>query len=75
MEYILLGLALAFNILIVLWKFRRGRQADAILDASLLTLVAYAFSGSTALLIIGTIASVFVSVYLIFNPVTFNVKS
>lgn len=72
MEYLILGMALAFNVLIVIWKLKRNRIADGILDASLLILVAIVFSGSTATLIIGTIGSMFISLYLLAFPVKLN---
>jgi len=67
-----MGIALSFNILVVLWKFQHNRPLDAALDASLLVLVALIFSASTATLIIGTIGSALVSLYLLINPVRFS---
>ena len=46
MEYIYVGIAVFFNIAIILWKFERARYADAILDSTLLFHVAFLFSGS-----------------------------
>ena len=69
MEIIAIGIAVAFNILIVLWKYQHGRILDATVDGTLLVLVAIVFSGSTAALIIGTIGSAIVSIYLLFSPV------
>jgi hypothetical protein len=69
MEILIMGIALAFNILIVLWKFQRNRVSDAIVDAGLLVLIAIVFSGSTASLMIGTVASAIISVYLLFSPI------
>lgn len=69
MEFILIGIAVAFNILIVLWKFQHNRILDGFVDGTLLVAVAALFSGSTALLIIGTIGSLIVSIYLLFSPI------
>lgn len=69
MEIIAIGIAVAFNILIVLWKYQHGRILDATVDGTLLVLVAIVFSGSTAALIIGTIGSAIVSIYLLFSPI------
>ena len=69
MELLILGVAVAFNLLIVLWKLQNGRVLDGIVDGTLLALVAAVFSVSTAALIIGTIGSLFVSIYLLFKPV------
>ena len=72
MLYAIIGLAVAFNILIVIWKLQHDRRADGLVDGSLLVAVALLFSGSTALLIIGTIGSMIVSVYLLFSPIRFD---
>jgi hypothetical protein len=72
MTLVAIGLAVSFNIIILIWKFRHNRTADGILDTSLLALVMWIFSGSTDLLIIGTIGSLIVSIYLLFAPVKFK---
>lgn len=71
MEFILVGVAVFFNIAFVIWKFEKARYADAILDTTLLVLVAILFSGSYAALVAGTIASALVSLYLFFSPPKF----
>lgn len=68
MEYILIGVTVFFNIAIILWKFEKHRYADATLDATLLVLVALIFSGSYGALIVGTVASALVSIYLLISP-------
>lgn len=72
MTLLIIGVAVAFNLLIVLWKFQNRPLIDAIVDASLLILVAMVFSVSTAALTVGTIGSFIVSVYLIFKPFRFH---
>lgn len=74
MEYLIIGLAVAFNILIILWKFQHkdadgnsDRVLDAILDMSLLGIVTIVFSGSYGALVVGTVASAVVSLYLLVN--------
>lgn len=69
MEYLVIGIAVAFNLLIVLWKFKKERILDASVDATLLILVAIVFSGSYGALVIGTVASAVVSVYLLISPI------
>jgi hypothetical protein len=61
--------AVALNIIIVIWKFKHGRLADATVDSILLILVAMVFSVSTQALIIGAFGSLIVSIYLLFSPV------
>ena len=72
MEFIVMGIALAFNILVVLWKFTHNRVGNAMVDGALLIAVAMLFSSSTALLIIGTIGSALVSLYLLIFPIQFK---
>jgi len=72
MEFVIMGIALAFNILVVLWKFTYNRVGNAMVDGALLIAVAILFSSSTALLIIGTIGSALVSLYLLMFPIKFK---
>lgn len=68
MEFILIGLAVAANVLFVLFKYERKRYADATLDLILLIVIAMLFSSSYGALVVGTIASLIVSIYLYANP-------
>lgn len=68
MEFILVGVAVFFNIAFIKWKFDRKRYADATLDLILLVLVAILFSGSYAALVAGSVASALVSLYLYVSP-------
>lgn len=72
MEFILIGLAVFFNLVILKWKIDKTRYMDAFLDATLLTLVMFVFSGSYGALVVGTIASALVSIYLLFSPLKIN---
>lgn len=73
MSYVLIGIAVAFNLLIVIWKFKRGRTVDATLDTTLLVLVTTVFSGSYGALVVGTVASALVSVYLLVAPIKIRI--
>lgn len=68
MEVFILGLVVAANIIFIIYKFTKGRLQDAILDSILLGLVTVVFMGSYAGLVVGTIASLLVSIYLYYNP-------
>ena len=68
MEYLIIGVAVAINILVVVWKLQSGRVFNGIIDGALLVLVAITFSNSLGALIIGTIGSLFVSIYLTVKP-------
>ena len=71
-----LGIALSFNFIIILWKFQHNRTSDALLDSTLLALVGFIFSSTITGLMIGTIASAIISLYLLaFPPKTFNMSS
>lgn len=74
MEYLLIGIATAFNIIVILIKLERGRYADGIFDATFLILLAGVMGGSLGGLIIGTIASAVISIYLFINPPKFTDK-
>lgn len=75
MEYLIIGIAVALNLLIVIWKFQNNRVLDGTVDGSLLVAVAMVFNNSTAALIIGTIGSLIVSLYLLAKPVKLKVKA
>ena len=68
MEFLIVGIAVFFNIAFIKWKFDRKRYADATLDLILLVLVAILFSGSYAALVVGSVASALVSLYLYVSP-------
>ncbi len=68
MEFLLIGLAVAANIIFILFKYERKRYSDATLDFILLIAVTVIFSGSYGALVVGTIASLVVSIYLYANP-------
>lgn len=73
MEFLLVGLAVFFNIAFIKWKFDKSRYADATLDLTLLVIVMLLFSGSYGALVVGTVASAFISLFLYFSPPKFNV--
>ena len=71
----IIGVAVAFNVIIILWKFNHNRIFDGLLDSTLLILVAMLFKGTVSGLIIGTIASAIISLYLLaFPPKQFDIS-
>lgn len=68
LEFIVIGIAVFFNIAVVKWKFDHKRYTDAIVDGTLLVAVTMVFSGSYGALVVGTIASALVSLYLLISP-------
>lgn len=69
MQVLIIGFAVAANLIIVIRKAQSGNYLNALIDGTLLALVAIFFSMSTNALIIGTIGSLIVSIYLSFFPV------
>lgn len=72
MEYLIIGLATLFNIVVIKIKFEKGRLADAALDSIVLFGVMSLFSGSYGALVVGVIASAGFSIYLMFSPPKFT---
>lgn len=68
--FLFLGLAVSFNFIVIIRKYRLKRYFDSFLDCSIFTIICFLFSGTFSALVLGTIASMFVSIYLYFNPVT-----
>lgn len=71
MEFLVIGLAVAFNCIIIKEKFQRGRIEDGAFDLILLVAITLVFSGTYGSLVVGTIASAFISLYFMASPPTF----
>lgn len=70
LTFLIIGLAVAFNFIVIIRKYRLRRYFDATLDMLILAIICVLFSGTFSALVTGTIASMFVSFYLYFKPVT-----
>ena len=68
MELLIIGVVVAANIIFILFKYEKKRFSDAIVDTLLLLIVTILFSGSYAGLVVATIASLLISIYLYKNP-------
>ena len=66
--FFIIGIATAFNCLVIKYKFEKQRWADGTLDATLLVVLSLLFMGSFGGLVVATIASAIISVYLYFVP-------
>lgn len=73
MTLLLIGLATAFNFIIIVHKFRKSRFADACLDMGIMAVICVLFSGTFSALTVGMIASMAVSFYLLFSPVKLKI--
>lgn len=71
MEFLILGLVVAVNFIIVKMKLDRKRWEDALFDVVILLIIMALFSGSYAGLIVGSVASLFISIYFFASPPKF----
>lgn len=71
MEYMVLGLVVAINFIIVKMKLDRKRWEDAICDVTIMVVILTMFSGSYAGLIVGSVASLCISIYFFASPPRF----
>jgi hypothetical protein len=46
LEFLIVGIAVSFNLLVIKWKYERHRYGDATLDAICLFIVTSVFSGT-----------------------------
>ena len=71
MEFLLVGIVSALNLIVIIQKFKRGRIENGIFDTVLFTLLSLMFSGSYGGMIIAMISSLIISIYLWFSPPEF----
>jgi len=64
---IVMGVAAAFNILIIFKKIEKKRHQDAFFDAGLLVVLSLVFGGSLGGMLVATVASAIISLYFLFN--------
>jgi hypothetical protein len=68
MEFAIIGIAVAFNFLVIKYKFEKKRYADGVLDVVLLTIISFLFAGSFGGLVVATVASAIISIILYAFP-------
>lgn len=71
MEFVLIGVASAFNLLIIKVKTEKKRYEDAIFDAAMMILLAFLFGGSYGGMVVAMIASMIISLWLLVSPPKF----
>lgn len=71
MEFLVLGIVVAINFIIIKMKLDRKRWEDAIFDVLTLLVIMALFRGSYAGLIVGSVASLFISIYFFASPPKF----
>ena len=74
MEYFLMGIITALNLIFIYWKFQKARYEDAILDIIAFFIIVKLLGSSTGGMFVGMVASLTISIYLFFNPPKFNTK-
>jgi len=67
-EALVIGIATAFNFIIIKWKLEHKRFADAGLDIFIILVLSVIFSGTLGGMIVAMVASAFVSLYLLVSP-------
>jgi hypothetical protein len=68
METLLIGVAAAFNFLIIKWKVEHRRLMDAVLDILAGTILISIFIGTLSGMVIAMVASMIVSIALLVFP-------
>lgn len=71
MEFLIIGIVSALNLIVIVHKFRKGRVEDGIFDSLLFTFMAIMFSGSYGGMVVAMISSLIISIYLWTSPPTF----
>lgn len=74
MEAAVIGIATAFNFIVILFKFKRHRYEDACFDLAIFTVISYMFAGTISGMSVGMVASAIVSIWLWFDPPKFLQK-
>lgn len=72
MEFILIGIVSAFNLIIIKVKLEKKRYEDAVFDLSLMGLLAFLFAGSYGGMVVAMVASLAISIYLLISPPKFT---
>jgi hypothetical protein len=71
MELAIIGIIAALNFIIIKIKFSKKRYEDGAFDVILLLIIMALFGGSYAGLVVGTVASLFISLYFLASPPEF----
>jgi hypothetical protein len=71
MDIAIMGVALAFSILILKWKFEHKRYADFTMDLSMLIALSYFMGGTVEGELVAIIAQTIISFYLLAFPPKF----
>lgn len=67
---LVMGIVSAFNFGVIIRKYRLKRYFDTLVDFSIMVIICILFAGTFSALAVGMVASMAVSIYLYFNPLT-----
>ena len=71
MEFLVIGIVTALNLIFIKMKFEKRRYEDGIFDLALLALLTVVFGGSYGGLVVGTVTSLVISIYFYASPPRF----
>ena len=71
MEFLVIGIVTALNLIFIKIKFEKHRYEDGLFDLGLLALLTVVFGGSYGGLVVGTVTSLVISIYFYANPPKF----
>ena len=74
MEAAVIGIATAFNFIVIIFKFKRLRYEDACFDLAIFAIITWMFAGTISGMSVGMVASAIVSIWLWFDPPKFLQK-
>lgn len=74
MEAAVIGIATAFNFIVIIFKFKRLRYEDACFDLGIFAIITWMFAGTISGMSVGMVASAIVSIWLWFDPPKFLQK-
>ena len=72
MLLLVMGLCTAFNFIVIFKKWQMKRYCDFLFDMATMVIICILFSGTFSALAVGMVASMAVSIYLYFKPLTFK---
>lgn len=70
--YIVMGIAAAFNVLVIWWKATNARVLDSLLDGGILIVLSWVFGGTLGGMLVATVSSAIVSLYFLAVPPKFS---
>lgn len=70
--YLIIGVAVVFNIIVLRFKYNKGRYADMLVDAGILVSLSLIFGGTYSGMVVSTVASALISLYLYMFPPKFT---